>query len=96
MRVNICGVPHEVIECEDSFNDCTHFGIIDYKDAVIKINKNTTKELKKETLCHEILHGLLVHIGREDLSDDEAFVQSLSNAIFQTFDVKDLDKKGGK
>ena len=31
------------------------------------------------------MHGILVHIGRADLSEDETFVQSLGNAIFQSF-----------
>ncbi len=26
MKVNICGVPHTVVECEDKFNVDTHFG----------------------------------------------------------------------
>jgi len=33
-------------------------------------------------------HGILVHIGRQDLANDETFVQTLGNAIFQGFEVK--------
>ena len=89
MIVNICGVPHEVIECEDNFSDDLHLGIIDFKNAIIKINGSATKEIKEETICHEVIHGILVHIGRDELSQDETFVQSLSNAIFQSFTIKD-------
>jgi hypothetical protein len=35
------------------------------------------------TLCHEVTHAVLDTIGREDLSTDEAFVDLLSNAIYQ-------------
>ena len=83
--INICGVPHTITEHEDVFNVDTHFGMIDYAKCEIRINKNMPDASKQETLCHEVLHGILVHIGRNDLSTDEAFVQSLSNAIYQTF-----------
>jgi hypothetical protein len=38
-----------------------------------------------ETITHEIIHAILVHIGRSDLSEDETFVQALGNAVYQTF-----------
>lgn len=45
---------------------------------------------KQETLCHEIVHGILVHIGRQDLSNDETLVQALGNAINQSFVVREV------
>ena len=86
--VNICGIPHTVIECEDKFDKDLHFGQINHEKAEIQINKNLTEELKKETLCHEIVHGILVHIGYTEQSNDEQFVQALGNAIYQSFDIK--------
>ena len=87
-KIFICGIPHTVIECEDAFDVDAHFGQIDYKACEIRINKNMSEEAKKETLCHEILHGMLVHLGYGEKSDDEQFVQSLGNAIYQTFTLK--------
>ena len=43
---------------------------------------NIIKEYKEQTLIHEMVHGMLVCIGRNDLTDDEVFVQSLANAIY--------------
>lgn len=83
--INICGVPYTITECDDKFNVDTHFGMVDYTGCDIRINKGLTKAGKRETLCHEILHAILVHIGRNELSADETFVQSLSNAIYQSF-----------
>ena len=88
MIVNICGIPHKVIECEDNFNVDTHFGQIDYKACEIRINKDMADEAKKETICHEMVHGILVHLGYTEQSDDETFVQALANAICQGFDIK--------
>lgn len=90
MTVNICGMPHKIIECEDNFNVDTHFGMIDYKELVIKVNKDMPEEAKNETICHEMLHGILVHLGYEEFSQNEQFVQALVNAIFQGFNIKKI------
>ena len=88
MTVNICGIPYKVIECKDNFDVDAHFGQIDYKKATIRINSDMTEEVKNEALFHEIVHGLLVHIGHGDKSEDEQFVQALGNAIYQTFEIR--------
>ena len=84
--IKICGVPYTITEHDDIFNaDASHFGMIDPVGCEIRINKSLKDPSKQETLCHEITHGILIHIGRTDLSDDETFVQTLGNAIFQSF-----------
>jgi hypothetical protein len=89
MTVNICGVLHKVVECEDKFDtDCCHFGQIDYKTCEIRINKDMTEEVKKETICHEMIHGIFVHLGYNNYSQDEQLVQALGNAIYQGFNIK--------
>lgn len=85
MKINICGIEHKIIECEDRFDADTHMGMIDYPKAEICINKNMAESIKTATLCHEVLHGMLMHIGREDLTQDERFVVSLGNAINGSF-----------
>lgn len=91
MRVNICGLPHEVIETEDAFNVDCHMGMISYKDLQIKINKDMPTMAKEETICHEMVHGILTHLGYLQMADDEQFVQAIGNAINQGFIIKDLD-----
>lgn len=90
MTVNICGLKHKVVECEDKFDTVCHMGMIAYKDLEIRINKDMPEESKKETICHEMLHGILVHLGYENYSNDEQFVQALANAIYQGFEIKNV------
>lgn len=88
--MKICGINYEVIEVDDTFNtDAMHFGQIDYAKGKIYINKDLSDDAKQETLCHEILHALLLYIGRQDLTNDEQFVQTLGNVIYQTFIPKE-------
>ena len=88
MKVKICGISHEIIECEDKFDVDAHFGQIDFKTCEIRINKDMTPEAKEETICHEMVHGILVHLGYSEQSNDETFVQALGNAIYQSFDIR--------
>ena len=90
MIVNICGIPHNVIEQEDNFDLDCHFGMINYKKCEIKINKDMSKVAKEETICHEMIHGILVHLGYNDMANDEQFVQALGNSIYQGFEIKDI------
>ena len=88
MIVNICGIPHKVIEIEDNFDLDVYFGQIDYKKCEIRINKSLSSDGKHEALCHEIIHGIFFHLGFNEFSQDEHLVQALGNAIFQSFDVR--------
>lgn len=86
MKINICGIPHKIKYCEDEFDGVnTHYGQVDYGKAEIKISKNVSEEQQEEALCHEVLHAIFAHIGRNDLADNETFVQSLANAVYQSF-----------
>ena len=89
MKVNICGIPHEVIEKQDVFNsDTTHFGQIDYVACEITLNKNMPSELKIQTLIHEMLHGIFTHLGYEELACDEKLITTLATAMSQGFLVR--------
>ncbi len=86
--VNICGIPHQIIEKDYIEGNGRVLGEIEYSSCTIAIRKDQTPEMYRQTLIHEIVHGMLVIIGRNDLSDDETFVQTLALAISQTFDLK--------
>lgn len=88
MTINICGIPHKIKEVEDRFDVDCHFGQINYKKAEILINKDSTDEIKEETICHEVLHGILVHLGYGEQANDEQFVQAVGNAIYNSFTLK--------
>lgn len=88
MTINICGIPHKVVEVDDNFALDLHLGMIDYAACEIRVNRNAESRLKEEILCHEAVHGILMHLGMSDMNEDEQFVQCLANAINQTFTIK--------
>ena len=101
-KIKICGIPYKIRQVnviDEEFEGVTQ-GLIVYSNAEIKIKKNLPRKLKKSVLYHEIVHGILTQMGYNDLSNDEKFVQSLSIAIYQMFDLKEeknaVRRKEGK
>lgn len=46
----------------------------------------------EETLWHEVLHAILISLGKHDLSNDEVFVSSCSTLLTQAINtMEDLD-----
>lgn len=93
--VKICGVPYEIIDkdyIESGDGRC--LGMIYYDECKIEIRKGQHPDYYMQSLVHEVVHGMLVMIGRNDLSADETFVQTMALAITQTFDLKEADMRG--
>ena len=93
MTVNICGIPHKVVECEDKFDVDAHFGQINYKECEIRINKDMPASLKSETICHEMVHGIFMHLGYDEHANNEQLVQALAVAIHQGFTIMNYDNE---
>lgn len=87
--VKICGIPHTIIEKDYIEGDGCVLGEVEYRSCTISMRIDQTPEMYRNTLIHEMCHAMLVMIGRNDLSENEQFVQTLALAISQTFDLKE-------
>lgn len=91
-KVNICGIPHKVIYKEDAFDsDTLHMGEINFAKAEIYVNKDMSDSMIQQTVIHEMVHGILIHIGRNDLYADETLVQMLAMALNLGFNIRELE-----
>ena len=92
-QIRIGGVEFEVFP-EHRLNDGERIlaGQIRYMECQIALAAESSHEYKCLSLWHEIMHGILLNIGREDLSNDENFVTVLGNAIYASFEVKEVEK----
>ena len=91
MNVNICGIKHEIVETEDAFtSEAVHLGEIHFKDCKIFINKDVHEDMKAITICHEMVHGMLTHLGYQEQSNDEQFVQARARGRGQGFAIKEF------
>lgn len=83
--INILGIVYQIEEVEVVNKTEPRKGEIDFLAGVIRIDKNMPKELKEQTLMHEILHAVCDLLGYEKLCFDEKKVQGLATALHQIF-----------
>ncbi len=83
-KVTILGIPYQIEEVE-SIKGCDDsvLGITFYQEQKIHIRADLPKELKEQTLIHEIIHGILENLGEHEINEDERLVQSLAATVYQ-------------
>ena len=59
------------------------YGEIVYENNKIFLYEKLDQSEKEVTLLHEIIHGLLYFMGKDDLRNDEAFVTAFSENLYQ-------------
>jgi len=85
-KVKISGIDYhvEIAEQRNTHEGNVLQGEIVYGDATIYINEQQNEQMKEATLLHEIVHGILYHMGSE-LNDNEKFVEGFSSGLHQVF-----------
>lgn len=81
-KLKILATEYEVEEVEQIDKYQRLLGQIEYTEQTIKIDKNISEDMKKETLIHEILHGILEKLGYEALNEDEQKVHSIASTMY--------------
>jgi len=89
VRMNICGIPFEIIERDRNSRDDGNFGKCDTKDGKIYIDKEMTIEQKRATLVHEWMHAVYTLNG---IDHSEVQVSVMATELFRNgFSLK-LDR----
>ena len=68
---------NEVIELP---SEC--YGKIDYNREVIEISTKFSQKQQKQTLLHEIIHGIFEKLDMYELEKDEKVVNQLSKELY--------------
>ena len=84
-KINILGVTYTVNEVEVVNKEEPRKGEINYLTGEIRIDRSMPKEIKDQTLMHEILHAVFDLLGMDKLAQDEKKVQSIATALHQVF-----------
>ena len=92
MNINILGMKHKIKNCDVIDNNVTTMGQVDLFNQIIKIKNEMGKEVKQQTLMHEIIHAVLFNLGYNDEYTNEKFVQQLSLGIYQLIKDNDINK----
>lgn len=86
MQVTICGIDYTIerVPVIDEGVEGIVQGQIHYSQGKILIKDGLPKQIEEEVLIHEIVHGILNHIGESELAENETFVQGLANGIYNS------------
>ena len=82
--IKIGPVRFRVSRCKLIGRNPRTWGAINYWKARIKIKKGISPQHQAVSLIHEIIHGALAYIGESELSSNERFVETLSEALTDT------------
>lgn len=82
--VKICGIEYAIVFCDQIENvseDANEqvLGNIRFSDGLIQIRNEMSKDVTRQTLVHEILHGVFQHLGIEQ---QETQIDTLATAIY--------------
>lgn len=83
--INILGIPYEIREVDLIDKDTHLVGQINYAEQVIKVEKGLGSEYRRQTIIHEVVHGILEALGYSDINSDEQKVQGIASALHQVF-----------
>lgn len=84
-KVKISGIDYIVDVAEhQEVEEGMLMGQIIYHEGRIYLNEVLNDQLKESTLLHEIVHGILYHMGSE-MNDNEEFVEGFSSGLYQVF-----------
>lgn len=84
-KIIIGGIPFKLSYSDNMKQENgTCLGEVDHSECTIMLKEDMPTELEHITLIHEMLHAMLVLIGRNELSCDEQFVQTLALCIQNT------------
>lgn len=81
-KLKILATEYKIEEVEQIDKYQRLLGQIEYVEQTIKIDKNISEDMKKETLIHEILHGILEKLGYEELNEDEQKIHSIASTMY--------------
>jgi len=76
--VNIFGIPYKVERVPYIDREYYIVGKIKHESQKILILDSLSEELAEQTLLHEVIHGILMQLRRNEEHDDEPLVQGLA------------------
>lgn len=81
----------DVNNSSEEFESYT-LGYLDECYTDIAIEKDSSKQARKLTFWHEVVHGLMIEIGARELGEDEGFVDALSRQLFTFHKNNNIEK----
>lgn len=84
MKIKIGGIAYSIWEDINihAQNGDRLMGEINYAHKIITLDSNLNRDMKRVTLLHELLHGIINHAGGKH---NEGQIDMVSNGLYQIF-----------
>ncbi len=84
--ITILGNPYDVIYQKGltDVGDNTVHGVINFTDRKVLVNLDSPPFIQRETVLHEVIHGILHHSGLVEIIEsetDEAIVRAITSGL---------------
>jgi Zn-dependent peptidase ImmA (M78 family) len=87
---------YKLYSCKKIKDKDDYDGYILHNEKILLLNNNNSDKVKKITLVHEILHGLIFQMEEKEyhkkkirsIRKNEKFIESLSLLLLKSFDIK--------
>ena len=85
MQVKIGGTTYQVLDCEDLRDETYNRldGRFTGGQTTIQLSAALSTQGRYAILWHEIVHGILIHAGMDEIVDEERLVSALGYGIVQ-------------
>lgn len=80
--ITILGINYKIEYVEVVNKEEPRFGQTEFFNSVIKIDRNLSPDMKKQTLLHEIMHCICWSLGLYDIGENENAIQSIASALY--------------
>ena len=91
MKLRIGCSTYEFKKVKRTF-DIEHYGVVNPDLKKIVIYNSNNQEMNDQSVWHEVVHAILYEIQREDLSNNEDFVEIFSKHIHAFLKDNNLEK----
>ena len=81
--LEVGGITITVIEDPNLYETHGAYGMMDMDRGKLLIEKSLVGDTRAITYHHELVHMILNTLGRTELNEDEAFVDSVANLLWQ-------------
>lgn len=93
MKVYIGSMKYDLVLKETiKYDEQEYRGAIDECSGKLEMATSFPQQIKQQTLWHEVVHGVLIELGRRDLNSDEGFVDAISKQLYTFTEKNDINK----
>ena len=94
MKINIGNSVHEIKLVDEMRTPEGDLVLGEYRpfEEAILVSKNFPTQVKRQTLWHEVVHGMFDEIGVDELQASEGLIDALAKQLYGFFSKNDIEK----